>query len=173
MQAETCCSLPRTPAICSTDCTETHTASAAATPLGERVTRGSTNSSGLSPLYVVTALTCSYWLGCQDTRRIISYVASDKPTVCLIDFTQAGRRTKRKAREVFWCLFLTDERCPLLTLSGKLETGVERVKPQSNGCCKLGRQITQMPAFSVTANSGKWVPTHDIWMKEIWKTNVH
>lgn len=61
-----------------------------------------------------------------------------------------GRKT---AWEVFWCLFLTDEGCPLLTLSGKLETGVEIVNPESNGDCKLWGQITRVPLFSVTATT--------------------
>lgn len=39
-RVETCCSLPGTRAICSTDCTETHAASTAAAPLGGGSQRG-------------------------------------------------------------------------------------------------------------------------------------
>lgn len=83
MQAETCCSLPRSSAICSTDCAETHTASAAASPLGERVTRGSAATS--MGLFLFIRYDCSYrlhlcWLGSLSTDRTnnVESVLDDK-----------------------------------------------------------------------------------------------
>lgn len=101
MQAETCCSLPRTPAICSTDCTETHTASPTATPLGERVTRGSLTSSGLSPLYVLTALTCLCWFGSLSNlpNNLIILHVSDKLRIHSMSDRQRGRLHKREGNE--------------------------------------------------------------------------
>lgn len=81
-----------------------------------------------------------------------------------------------KKAEVLWCLFLTDEGCPLLTLSGKLETGVERLKPEYNGDFKLWGEINAS-ILSYNHISGKQVPKI-IWTKEglgleIQVANIH
>lgn len=152
MQAETCCSLPRTPAICSTDCTETHTASAAATPLGERVTRGSATSSGPSPLYVLIALTCLCWLGSpgNPTNNLIIYTKWQ--TADLQYVRQAARATTQKERKrkeansMRSILMFVFDRwgMPPIDFVREARTGVERVKPGSNSDFKLWSGITRV-----------------------------
>lgn len=118
-QAETCCSLPRTRAICSTDCTETHTASTAATLMGEGVAGGSATASGLSHLYVLTAFSRSCWLGSIGSPANNLIICSEWHfTVSLATREKQGER-ERKAQTIFSCLCLTDEGWTLLTLSGR------------------------------------------------------
>lgn len=153
MQAETCCSLPRTPAICSTDCAETHTASAAATPLGERVTRGSATSSGLSLLHVLTALTCLCWLGSPGNPINNLIIYTKRQSEDLQWARQEARETMQKERKEAnsmrsILMFVFDRwGMPPIDFVREAKIGIERVKSGSKHqgvILKLWSGITQV-----------------------------
>lgn len=157
MQTETCCSLPRTPAICSTDCTKHTHSECCCLPSGcESHQRVSYFSGTFSLTGFPTP--SAYADGERGGTSIKSADWADLTGARGGDGTRKMEWQKsRKTRDVFGCLFLTDEGCPLLTLSGKIETGVEIVKPRRNdpsGCVLAVRKKRSLRISGQMKDSG-------------------
>lgn len=69
---------------------------------------------------------------------------------------QRTQRAKRKVGEV-WCLLLTDEGCPLLTLSGEARNRGRESKTREHRWLQIVKKISRVPVFSVTTTTvGNW-----------------